>query len=69
MLSYYRLGQTNVQCSLCNTVWEFRNGSIAKNLREINFGDSRGAKSTILTRLEALNFDILNFCIFLKAEI
>ena len=59
MLSYYRLGQTNVQFSLCNTVWEFRNGSIAKNLREINFGDSRGAKSAmhILAHLEVLNFD------------
>ena len=47
----------------------FQNFSIILILREIYSGDSRGAKSTILTRLEALNFDILNFCIFLKAEI
>ena len=37
-----------------------------KILREINLGDSRSAKSAILTHLEALNFD---FHEFLKAEI
>ena len=36
--------------------------------REINFWDSRSAKSTILTHLEALNFDFYQFLHFLKAE-
>ena len=38
-------------------------------LREINFWDSRGAKSAILTHLEAPNFDFYEFFHFLKAEI
>ena len=33
------------------------------------FGDFRGAKSAILTHLEALNCDSYEFCTFLKAEI
>ena len=37
-------------------------------LREINFGDSSGAKSAILSHLEALNFDFYEFLHFLKAE-
>ena len=43
--------------------------SLDKILREINFGDSRSAKSAILTHLEALNFDFCEFLHFLKAEI
>ena len=38
-------------------------------LREINFGDSRSAKSGILTHLEAMAFDANNTLHFLKAEI
>ena len=38
-------------------------------LREINFRDSRSAKSAILTHLELLNFDFCEFLYFLKAEI
>ena len=38
-------------------------------LREINSGNSRNAKSAILTQLEALNFDFYEFLYFLKAEI
>ena len=38
-------------------------------LREINFGDSEGAKAAVLTHLEALNFDFFAFLYFLKAEI
>ena len=40
-----------------------------KILREINFGDSRSAKSAILTNSEALNFDFYEIVQFLKAEI
>ena len=41
-----------------HTVWEFHDFSIIQILREINFGNYRGAKSTILTHLEAPNFDL-----------
>ena len=50
------------------TVWKFHDFSITQILREINFGDSRSAKSAILTHLEALNFDFYEFLHFLKAE-
>jgi len=43
--------------------------SINQILREINFWNSRSAKSAILTHLEALNFDFYEFLHFLKAEI
>ena len=38
-------------------MWKFHDFSITQILREIKFGDSRSAKSAILTHLEALNFD------------
>ena len=47
-----------------DTVWKFYYFSITQNLREINFWDSRRAKSAIVTHLGALNFD---FCEFLHA--
>ena len=43
-----------------DTVWKFKNFSIAHILREIYFGDSRSAKFAILTHLEIL--DAVNFC-------
>ena len=43
------------------TVWKFTDFSITQILREINFGDSRNAKSAILTHLETLNFEIYEF--------
>ena len=46
-------------------MWKRQNFSVTLNLREINFGDSRSAKSTILTHLEALIFD---FYVFLHSE-
>ena len=51
------------------TVWKVQNFSITQILREIKFGDSRSAKSTILTHLESLNFDFYEFLHFFKAEI
>ena len=54
---------------VCCTVWKFHDFSITQILREINFGDSRSAKSAILTHLEALNFDFYGILHFLKAEI
>ena len=42
--------------------------SITQILREINLGDSRSAKSAILTHLEALNLDFCEFLHFLKVE-
>ena len=50
-------------------MWKFHDFSITQILREINFGDSRSAKSAILTHLKALNFDFRDFLNFLKAEI
>ena len=38
-------------------VWKFHDFSITQLLHEINFGDSKSAKSAILTNLEALNCD------------
>ena len=64
----YRPGQVIVQFSICDTVWKFHNFSITQNLREIAFGDSRSAKSTNSTHLEALNLDLYTFLHFLKAE-
>ena len=40
-------------------MWKFLDFSIAKNLREIDFRDSRSAKSTIVTILQAPNFLLL----------
>ena len=48
---------------------KFHDFSITQILREITFGDSRSAKSAILTHFEALNFDFHEFLHFLKAEI
>ena len=42
---------------------------IIQILREINFEDSRSAKSAILTNLEALNLDFYEFMHFSKAAI
>ena len=50
-------------------MWKFQDFCISQILREINFGDSRSAKSAIVTHLEALNFGFYGFLHFLKAEI
>ena len=50
-------------------MWKFHDFAATHILREINFWDSRSAKSAILTHLEALNFDFHGFLHFLKAEI
>ena len=50
-------------------MWKFHDFSITQILREITFGDSRSAKSAILTHLEALNFDFYEFLHFMKADI
>ena len=52
-----------------STVWKFHSFSIAQILREINFGDSKSAKSAILTHLEALNCDAYEFLHFQKVEV
>ena len=49
-------------------MWKFHAFSVAQILRKIKFGDSRSAKSAILTHLEVLNFDFNEFLHFLKAE-
>ena len=52
-----------------STVWKFQDFRITEIFREINFEDSRSAKSAILTHLESLNFYFCEFLHFLKAEI
>ena len=55
--------------SKLTSVWKFQDFSITQILREISFGDCRGAKSAIFTHLEALNFNFHEFLHYLKAEI
>ena len=50
-------------------MWKFHDFSIIQNLREINFGNSRSAKFTILAHLVALNFDFYDILHFLEAQI
>ena len=50
-------------------MWKFHEFSIPKILREINFEDSKSAKSANLTHLEALNSDSFDSLQFWKAEI
>ena len=42
-------------------MWKFQDSSITQILCVINFGDSRSAKTAILTDLKALNFDFYDF--------
>ena len=55
------------QCSQIFLTTQCVNFIITQILREINICDSRSAKFAILTHLEALNCDLMNFCTFLKA--
>ena len=50
-------------------MWKFHDISFTQFLREINFGDSSGAKSAILSHLEALNFEFHEFLQLLNPEI
>ena len=50
------------------TVWNFQDFCITEILREINFVNSRSAKSVILTQLGALNFDFYEFLHFLRLK-
>ena len=51
------------------TVWKFHGLSITQILREINFGESRSAKSATLTQLKALNFDFYAFLPLLRLKL
>ena len=57
-----------MKSSLCSKVWKFHNFSITQILREINIWDSRSAKYTILTHLEALNVYFHDFLQFMMAQ-
>ena len=52
-----------------NTVWKFQDICVTQILSEINFGDSRSAKSAIVTDLEPFNSDLYDFLQFLNAEL
>ena len=54
---------------LVSTVWKFHDFSMTQILRQIKFGDSTSAKSTILTHLDVPNFAPYETLHFLKAEI
>ena len=43
------------------TMWKYQNFSVTQILREIKVGKSGVSKSAILTRCQALNFDIYEF--------
>ena len=60
--------QMLISSSLIWTVWTFQEFSIAQILLEINFWDSRSAKSAILTHCEAQKFDQHEFLHFLNFE-
>ena len=49
-------------------MWKIHDFSIIRIIREINFEDSKSAKSAISTHLEALNLDLHRLLHFLKAE-
>ena len=49
---------------LLATVWKFQDFCITQILHEINFGDSKSAKSVILTHFEALNFNFWRISAF-----
>ena len=50
-------------------MWKFHDFSITQILREIDIEDCRRSKYTILTHLEALNFDFHEFLHFSQAPI
>ena len=51
------------------TVWEFQDFFITLIFREVNVEESRSAKSSILTHLEALNCDFYEFVHFNEDDI
>ena len=63
---HFRLSEIFLSLCFRSTVWKLCAISITQILREINFGDSRSAKSAILTHLEAANFDFYEIKQFLK---
>ena len=50
--------------SKVHTVWKFHDFSLTQILREINFGESTSAESTILPNLESLKSDFMKFSLF-----
>ena len=53
---------------LMKSLWKFHNFSITQILREINFLDSRSAKSATITNFEATNCDFFIFFIYCKLK-
>ena len=68
LISNFNLSHLICRGGIETTVWNFHDLSITHIYCEINFGDSRGAKSAILRHLEALNFEFYEFLHFLKAK-
>ena len=51
------------------TVWKIQDFPVTQILREINFGDSRSAKTAVFAIFGALNFDFYEYLHFSKTEI
>ena len=49
-------------------MWKFQDFSVTKILLEINFGDSKSAKSAIFPILKTLNFPFYDFFTFLRLD-
>ena len=58
-----------LKMKVTHTVWKYHDFSITPDVQEINFEDSRSAKSANLTYLEAVNLDFYEFLHFLSTAI
>ena len=50
-------------------MWKFHDFPITQILREINFEDSKSAKSAFLTHFESMNLEFYEFLHLVEAEI
>ena len=63
------LADATLKSEMAAQCGKFQDFSVIQILREIKFGDSRNAKSAILTHLELLDFVFHEFLHFVKAEL
>ena len=63
---FQNAGKIRFESIISMTVWKLPNFSVIQILREIIVGESRVSKSTILTNLEGLNFELYEFFHFFE---
>ena len=63
---FQNAGKIRFESIISMTVWKLPNFSVIQILREIIVGESRVSKSTILTNLEVLNFELYEFSHFFE---